>query len=118
MQSFDHSMRNVISARPRAFTMFLALGCFIIMAEPAFAQAQQSALFYVLCNVVSFFMGNIGRGLATLAVIALGVGALFGKVSWGLAVTVGVGIGAMFGAPLIITGLLLNTGVNPATCPV
>ena len=43
--------------------------------------------------------------LATLGVLFLGIGAFFGKVNWGLAVMVGVGIAGIFGANQIVTVL-------------
>lgn len=56
----------------------------------------------VLCRVVGMVMGDVGRGLATLAVIVVGVGAMLGKVSWGMAMTVAVGIAVVFGAPTVV----------------
>jgi type IV secretory pathway VirB2 component (pilin) len=38
----------------------------------------------------------MGRGLATLAICIVGVGALLGKVSWGMAITVAIGISIVF----------------------
>jgi len=68
----------------------------------------------VLCAVIGFVYGNMGRGLATLAIIIIGVGATLGKVSWGLAITVGVGISIIFNADGIMTQM---TG-NALNCPV
>jgi type IV secretion system protein VirB2 len=59
----------------------------------------------VLCNVVGWFTGKLGQGIATLAIIVIGVGALMGKVSWGMAIIVGIGVGVIFGAPTIVTAL-------------
>lgn len=56
----------------------------------------------MLCNVANWFKGPIGRGIATLAIIVIGVGALMGKVSWGMAIIVGIGIAVIFGAPTIV----------------
>ncbi|MCP5361172.1 MAG: TrbC/VirB2 family protein [Hyphomicrobiales bacterium] len=55
-----------------------------------------------LCNVIGNLTGNVGAAIATLAVFILGVGAFFGKVNWGLAVMVAVGIAAIFGAASIV----------------
>ena len=52
-----------------------------------------------LCEVISWFIGPIGKGIATLAIIIIGVGALMGKVSWGMAIIVGLGVAVIFGAP-------------------
>jgi type IV secretory pathway VirB2 component (pilin) len=55
-----------------------------------------------LCQIVSAITGRVGRAIATIAVVFLGIGAFFGKVTWGLAVAVSVGIFAIFGAGTII----------------
>ncbi len=59
----------------------------------------------VLCNVAGWFEGPVGRGIATLAIIVIGIGALMGKVSWGMAIIVGIGIAVIFGAPTIVNEL-------------
>ena len=59
----------------------------------------------VLCTVVSWFTGKLGQGIATLAIIVIGIGALMGKVSWGMAIIVGIGVGVIFGAPTIVNAL-------------
>ena len=59
----------------------------------------------LLCEVAYWFMGSIGQGIATLAVIVLGIGALMGKVSHGMVLTTLVGIAVIFGAPDIVQDL-------------
>ena len=59
----------------------------------------------LLCNVADWFTGSLGQGIATLAVIVLGIGALFGKVSQGMAITTMIGISVIFGAPDIVYDL-------------
>ena len=59
----------------------------------------------LLCKVADWFTGSIGQGIATLAVIVLGIGALFGKVSQGMAITTMIGISVIFGAPDIVQDL-------------
>jgi type IV secretory pathway VirB2 component (pilin) len=59
----------------------------------------------VLCEVANWFNGPIGQGIATLAIIVVGVGALMGKVSWGMAIIVGIGVAVIFGAPSIVDEL-------------
>jgi type IV secretion system protein VirB2 len=66
----------------------------------------------VLCLIVDWFSGNLGRGLATIGVSAVAIGAIFGKVSWGLALTVMVGVAVMFGASDILFQLrIIRTSV-------
>lgn len=63
-----------------------------------------------LCTVVEWFTGPVGQGIATLAIIVIGVGALMGKVSWGMAIIVGIGVAVIFGAPAIVSELGTGNG--------
>ena len=81
----------------------LAIMVVVVMtALPNLAFAYDSDLGYVICNAAMMFTGNAGRGLATVGISILGVGALLGKVSWGLAIIVGCGIAMIFFAPGIV----------------
>lgn len=55
-----------------------------------------------LCNVVEALQGRVGKGIATIAVVFLGIGLFLGKLSWGLAVAIGLGIGGIFGSSKIV----------------
>lgn len=59
----------------------------------------------LLCGVAKWFTGSVGKGIATLAIIVIGIGALMGKVSWGMAIIVGLGVAVIFGAPVIVNEL-------------
>jgi len=89
---------------------FLTIAFYILLCSAVIACSVPSGLGTpmgeVLCDVVLFIYGNLGRSLATIAVIILGVGALLGKTSWGIAITVSVGISVIFNAELI-AGLLI-----------
>ncbi len=75
----------------------------------------------VFCSLVNWFNGPLGKGMATLGIIILGLGALYGKVSWGVAMIAGVGLALMFGGTTIVSGLGGNgqqackTGFTPTT---
>jgi type IV secretory pathway VirB2 component (pilin) len=96
------------------FISFITILTYMVLCASAYAQGMPTPMGDVLCTVVIFFYGNLGRGLASLAIIVLGVGALLGKTSWGLALTVGVGISVMFGAE-DIADLLLGTSAYSCT---
>jgi len=64
----------------------------------------------LLCRVANWFTGTVGQGIATLAIIVIGIGALMGKVSWGMAIIVGLGVAVIFGAPTIVGEL--SGGLN------
>jgi type IV secretory pathway VirB2 component (pilin) len=56
----------------------------------------------ILCSIYdNELVGGVGPGIATLAVMAVSISAIFGKVSFGMAVMVAVGIGILFGAPQV-----------------
>jgi type IV secretion system protein VirB2 len=87
------------------FLLFAVALAFIVVC-PDSALAVISPMGNVLCKIVQIAYGNFGRALATLAVISLGVGAMLGKVSWGLALTVATGISVVFSADAIVTALI------------
>jgi type IV secretory pathway VirB2 component (pilin) len=88
----------------------LAIAAYLLLVAPALAAGNSTPMGTVLCNIVQMFTGNLGRGLATLAVIVVGVGATLGKVSWGLAITVAVGIAVIFNANGLVS--LLGAGIS------
>ena len=83
-----------------------AVYAFMLLPVDALAAAKEpTALSDVLCDVVAWFTGSVGAGIATLAIIVIGLGALMGKVSWGMAIIVGLGVGVIFGADTIVGAL-------------
>ena len=58
-----------------------------------------------ICTIADNFLGNAGRGIATIGISVIGIGALLGKITWTQAMIVGVGVAVLFGAPTIITQL-------------
>jgi type IV secretory pathway VirB2 component (pilin) len=77
---------------------------FALLALVAITPDMASALAGLengICTVVSALTGKIGRAIATVAIVFLGIGAFFGKVNWGLALVVSVGIVGIFGATFI-----------------
>ena len=70
----------------------------VVIMLPDMVLAANTPMGTVLCTVVDWFTGNTGKGLATIAVTVIGIGALLGKVSWGMAIIVGIGIAIVFGA--------------------
>ena len=82
------------------------------------AYADDTPMSIVLCKILSILQGgggqgSAGRAMGTLGILSIGIAALMGKASWGLAITVGVGIGTVIGAKEIIEAL----GLGLASCP-
>jgi type IV secretion system protein VirB2 len=95
----------------------MALFCAVILIMPDVANAAggaPTAIGNTLCKVVGWFSGNTGKGIATLAIIIIGVGALMGKVSWGMAIIVGIGVALIFGAASIV-GSISGDGTTGCT---
>lgn len=87
-----------------ALCLFAAYAAMLLPVD-AMAQVPGSGgatIGRTLCTVVEWFTGPVGQGIATLAIIVIGVGALMGKVSWGMAIIVGIGVAVIFGAPAIV----------------
>jgi len=95
-------------AEPMVLYKFMLLALLTVAlytASVSMAYAAITPMGNVLCLIVFWVYGNLGRGLATLAVIIIGAGATLGKVSWGLAITVAIGISIIFNASAIVTAL-------------
>lgn len=72
---------------------------------PEMANASANVIQQVFCNLVLIMNGTTGKAIATIAIIAVGVGALLGKISWGMALIVAIGVALVFGAASIVTAL-------------
>ena len=84
--------------------MVLLTAVVIMTPELAFAGVD-TPMGNVLCTVSEWFTGNTGKGLATIAITIIGIGALLGKVSWGMAIIVGIGVAIVFGATTIVSAM-------------
>ena len=100
-------MYTELKQKPWASSLIMAVAMVMVMS-PDFAFAAGGSgqtIADVLCTVVGWFTGNVGTGIATLAIIIIGVGALMGKVSWGMAIIVGIGVAVVFGASQLVEDL-------------
>lgn len=95
--------------------LFMLTAVIFMVPDLALANEQIGTL---LCNVVNFFTGRIGKAIATLAIIVVGVGALMGKVSWGMAIIVGLGVAVIFGAASIVNEISagVDNGASGQSC--
>ncbi len=103
------------SITSKAWSLSLCLVvAYAVMLLPmdALAQGGINNIETALCEVIEWFTGPIGKAIATLAIIIIGVGALMGKVSWGMAIIVGLGVAVIFGAPQIVEELGGGSGCD------
>jgi type IV secretory pathway VirB2 component (pilin) len=114
-------MRDSLSTRAwimhtgpgRPVLAYMVLGILILMPDFSFAQGAGTPMGNVLCTAAGWFTGNSGKGLATLAVLIVGVWKLLGKISGKMAVIAAVGVAVLFNAGNIITSM--NAGA-PLGC--
>lgn len=92
---------NLEHFAPVAFVA-VALALIALLPEASFAQTDPNPIANAVCKVVQELNGPVGRGIAMVAVIFLGFSLFMGKVSWGLAISLGIGIAAIFGAGDIV----------------
>jgi type IV secretory pathway VirB2 component (pilin) len=93
---------------------FVMCALVVIISIPDFASASggdaptaspDDGISGTLCRITTQLTGSIGRGIATIAVVVLGVGLFLGKLSWGLAMATALGIGMIFSAAKIAAWL-------------
>ena len=96
-----------------AWCMVLTYAAFLVPVDALADGPDSMVIGGLLCDVAGWFSGTVGRGIATLAIIVIGIGALMGKVSWGMAIIVGLGVAIIFGAPTLVAEL---SGTGTAGC--
>ncbi len=107
--------------RTMDFTWCLVVMTGVLLAynlapDLALAQTQtRSGIDQALCNIYNAFTGTTGRVLASIAIIIVGIGALMGKVSWGMALIVAIGVALVFGAASIVNMVGNGVGNNSTT---
>ncbi len=89
---------------------FLAL-IFIALPGESIAGGATS-LTSILCNILQGLTGTPAKIIATFAICFLGIAAFFGKLNWGTAMLVGLGIALIFGATFIIGIVAPNVNGN------
>ena len=118
-------MLNIIQKSSKIFALLLVSLLFATVSFDASAQqnnntttqkkVEESKITEVICNAIEQLTGPIGRAIAVLIIISLAIALFLGKVTWGLAIAVAVGLGILFGASNVV-GLL--TGVQGSEiCP-
>ena len=88
------------SAGRISLTVVLCMVVVLFLADPV--MAQERTMDEMLCDIIGQLQGPIGRTIAAIAVIFLGLTLFLGKISWGLALALAIGIAAVFGAETIV----------------
>ena len=93
--------RTLIAIGVMLLAAFAVLVPEVAMAEPWDSAAQK---------VLDIFTGGFARLLAIIAVVALGLAALAGKLSWDWAIKIIIGIVLIFGAATFVDWIIAGVG--------
>ena len=107
MKIFMKKMMEKLNTNKFLFTAVFLLSFFGLQAS-SFAEGQSFDT--IMCNGYNLFNGSWGRIFALFALIALGVSFFLGKISWGTVLSVGLGIGVIFGGSAIVGTLTGASG--------
>ena len=101
-----------------AITLFIFAPINFVKADPTIDPAKPSdnKITDIICNAVNELTGPIGRAIAILIIISLAISLFLGKVSWGMAIAVAVGMGILFGAKGIVDLLAKGAGGSEKVC--
>lgn len=90
--------------------MLLAMAC-VMAFEPSIASAATEAPWDdAVTSIFNTLTGTLGKTIATLAVIVLGIMAMAGKLAWDTAIKVVIGIVMMFSAATIVNWIAPTMG--------
>ena len=91
-------MKNEHKKRLEKLMILLAMGAVWVMPETAMAAPWDSTA----TQILGIFTGGLTRTIAIISVIACGIAAIAGKLSWDWAIKIIVGIILIFGAASIV----------------
>lgn len=107
----------------RVFLMITSVFAILMMSDVVLAggttstdPANNDVVGETLCRLVANLSGGIARGIATIAIFAVGVGLFLGKLNWGIAAATAAGVGIIFSAPRLVA--FLSGDADNANCPV
>ncbi len=91
-------MKNEHKRLLEKLMILLAMGAVLIVPETAMAAPWDSTA----TQILGIFTGGLTRTIAIISVIACGIAAIAGKLSWDWAIKIIVGIILIFGAASIV----------------
>lgn len=79
---------------------------------------DQTGITEIICNVIRQVTGGIGKAISILILISMAIGLFLGKITWGLAIAVMVGMGLLFGAPTLVDVIAGSQGGGNNVCAI
>ena len=77
--------------------IFIFDGAFAVDAD-----VDPTGIITIFCNVIDQITNGVGKVIAILILISMAIGLFLGKITWGLAIAVMVGMGMLFGASGVV----------------
>jgi type IV secretory pathway VirB2 component (pilin) len=101
----------------RLILVFSAISIVITSSDAALATSSNAndVVGETLCRLVANLSGGVARGIATIAIFAVGVGLFLGKLNWGIAAATAAGVGIIFSAPKLVA--FLSGDSDNSNCP-
>lgn len=101
----------------RLFFVLSTISVILLSCDEAFAASATTndVVGQTLCRLVANLSGGIARGIATIAIFAVGVGLFLGKLNWGIAAATAAGVGIIFSAPQLVA--FLSGDDADSNCP-
>lgn len=100
---------NLDSSSVGSTLCFMLLALVVLAPDSANAAAptvNADGMGQVVCNIILQLQGPVARGVAAFGIIFLGFSLFLGKISWGVALALGIGVAAIFGAETIVDAML------------
>ncbi len=107
---------NLNSKEVQTALVFGLMAIVVMLPEQSYAA---NGFDNVLCAIARTLQGPVARAIAAIGIIFLGFSLFLGKISWGVALALGIGIAAVFGASSIVNLLATasgNSGSAGAAC--
>jgi type IV secretion system protein VirB2 len=89
-------------------TLLVIFSTFAVRSE-VFAE-DATGIVTIFCNVINEITGGVGKVISILILISMAIGLFLGKITWGLAIAVMVGMGLLFGATKLVD--LISEGAS------
>jgi type IV secretion system protein VirB2 len=110
---------NLDSSSVGATLCFMLLALVVLAPDSASAAAggvpDAKGMGQVVCNIIKQLQGPVARGVAAFGIIFLGFSLFLGKISWGVALALGIGVAAIFGAESIVDAMLGSASQSACT---
>ena len=84
---------------------WFALWLFMAVAVPEFALAQSTDPFETGASALQTSLTTLATPVAVILVMALGVAAAAGRISWSWPIGILIGVGLLFAAPTMVSWL-------------